>query len=152
MANKKVEGKKIEMTQVFTDDGTVVPVTRVVVVSGQGTLQKGDVVDVRGVSKGKGFAGVVKRYSFAGGPKTHGQSDRLRAPGSIGGGTDPGRVYKGKKMPGRMGSDNVTVKNLQVIDVLNFGSELLIKGGVPGSRNSMVEIKRKTEEIGEVQG
>jgi len=101
----------------------------------------GDIVDVTGVSKGKGFAGGVKRWGFRGGPRTHGQSDRERAPGSIGQTTTPGRVYKGKKMAGRMGSDTVTVKNLEVIEVTADGM-LLIKGLVPGSVNSIVVVKK----------
>src|SRR3972149_1976835 len=82
-----------------------------------GLFKPGDMVGVTGTSKGKGFAGVVKRHHFAGGPKTHGQSDRHRAPGSVGSTTTPGRVYKGKRMAGRMGKERVTVKNLQVVDV-----------------------------------
>lgn len=102
----------------------------------------GDVVSVTGTSKGKGFAGVVKRWGFAGGPKTHGQSDRERAPGSIGQGTTPGRVHKGKKMPGRMGSDTVTVKNLKVVSVDADKNELVLSGPIPGSRGSLVIVKR----------
>ena len=101
----------------------------------------GDIVDVTGVSKGKGFAGGVKRWGFKGGPRTHGQSDRERAPGSLGQTTTPGRVYKGKKMAGRMGQDTVTVKNLEVIEVTSDGV-LLIKGLVPGSVNSIVVVKK----------
>lgn len=103
-------------------------------------LGAGDKVDVTGTSKGKGYAGVVKRHGFHGGPKTHGQSDRHRAPGSIGQSTTPGRVYKGKKMAGRMGNAQVTVKNLEVIEV--NGEELLIKGLIPGSIGSIVTITR----------
>jgi large subunit ribosomal protein L3 len=101
----------------------------------------GDIVDVTGVSKGKGFAGGVKRWGFKGGPRTHGQSDRERAPGSIGQTTTPGRVYRGKKMAGRMGQDTVTVKNLEIIEVTADGV-LLIKGLVPGSLNSIVVVKK----------
>ena len=101
----------------------------------------GDIVDVTGISKGKGFAGGVKRWGFKGGPRTHGQSDRERAPGSIGQTTTPGRDYKGKKMAGRMGSDTVTVKNLEIIEITADGV-LLIKGLVPGSVNSMVVVKK----------
>ncbi len=101
----------------------------------------GDIVDVTGISKGKGFAGGVKRWGFKGGPRTHGQSDRERAPGSIGQTTTPGRVYRGKKMAGRMGQDTVTVKNLEVIEITADGV-LLIKGLVPGSVNSMVVVKK----------
>ena len=101
----------------------------------------GDIVDVTGISKGKGFAGGVKRWGFKGGPRTHGQSDRERAPGSIGQTTTPGRVYKGKKMAGRMGQDTVTVKNLEIIEITADGV-LLIKGLVPGSINSIVVVKK----------
>ena len=100
----------------------------------------GDIIDVIGISKGKGFAGGVKRHHFKGGPRTHGQSDRERAPGSIGQTTTPGRVYKGKRMAGRMGHERVTVKNLKVIEVSD--DILLIKGLVPGSVNSLLEIKK----------
>ncbi len=101
----------------------------------------GDIVDVTGISKGKGWAGGVKRWNFKGGPKTHGQSDRERAPGSIGQTTTPGRVYKGKKMAGRMGQDTVTVKNLEIIQVSDDGV-LLIKGLVPGSLEGLVLVKK----------
>lgn len=101
----------------------------------------GDIVDVTGTSKGKGWAGGVKRWGFKGGPRTHGQSDRERAPGSIGQTTTPGRVYKGKKMAGRMGSDTVTLKNLEIIEITPDGV-LLIKGLVPGSLNSIVVVKK----------
>lgn len=105
----------------------------------------GDVVDVLGVSKGKGFQGGVKRYNFKGGPKTHGQSDRHRAPGSIGQGTTPGRVYKGKRMAGRMGNENVTVENLEVVQVTNDGV-LVVKGLVPGIINGLVVVKKVGED------
>jgi large subunit ribosomal protein L3 len=104
----------------------------------------GDVVDVTGTSKGKGWAGGVKRYGFKGGPRTHGQSDRERAPGSIGQTTTPGRVYKGKRMAGRMGHETVTVKNLEVIEVTSDGV-LLIKGLVPGSVNTVLVVKKVGE-------
>lgn len=99
----------------------------------------GDSVDVAGTSKGKGFQGVVRRHGFAGGPKTHGQSDRERAPGSIGQTTTPGRVYKGKRMAGRMGGDRVHVKNLEVVTVSETG--LTIKGLVPGHLTSVVTVR-----------
>ena len=101
-------------------------------------FKKGDEVNVSGISKGKGFQGVVKRHHFAGGPRTHGQSDRERAPGSIGQTTTPGRVYKGKRMAGRMGGERVTVKGLKVIEVKD--DNLLIKGLVPGAKGSLLEI------------
>jgi large subunit ribosomal protein L3 len=110
------------------------------VVTPEEVLSAGDKIDVVGVSKGKGFAGAVKRWGFHGGPKTHGQSDRHRAPGSIGQGTTPGRVYKGKKMAGRMGSDRVTIKNLEIADVKD--GEILIKGLIPGPKNGLVMITK----------
>lgn len=105
-------------------------------------FRKGDVVNVIGVSKGKGFAGVVKRWRFAGGPKTHGQSDRHRALGSIGQGTTPGRVFKGKKMAGRMGNDQVTVKNLIVVTVDPEKEEIALSGPVPGVPGSLLILKK----------
>jgi large subunit ribosomal protein L3 len=100
----------------------------------------GDIVDIEGTSKGKGFAGVVKRHGFRGGPRTHGQSDRERAPGSIGQTTTPGRVYRGKRMAGRMGNAQVTIKNLEVLGI--EGDRLYVKGLIPGARGSMVIITR----------
>lgn len=108
-------------------------------------LKAGDIVAVTGTSKGKGFAGVVKRWHFAGGPKTHGQSDRLRAPGSIGQRQTPGRVYKGKKMAGRMGGGQVTVKNLIVLSVDDASGKVQLSGPVPGSRGSLLVIKKVGE-------
>lgn len=100
-----------------------------------------DRVDVIGKSKGKGFAGVVKRYGFAGGPKTHGQSDRLRAPGSIGATSTPGRVFKGKRMPGRMGNQTVTAQNLEVSLVNPEKNLIAVRGSVPGPKGGLVIIK-----------
>jgi len=100
----------------------------------------GERVNVAGLSKGRGFAGVVKRYGFRGGPKTHGQSDRHRAPGSIGQSAYPKRVFKGIKMAGRMGHKRTTIRNLEVVKVIPERNLLLLKGGVPGARNSIVEI------------
>lgn len=102
----------------------------------------GDTVQVTGISKGKGFQGVVKRHHFRGGPKTHGQSDRERAPGAIGSTTTPGRVYKGKRMAGRMGNDKVTLKNLKVVAVDSEKNILTISGLVPGGRNALLVIKK----------
>jgi large subunit ribosomal protein L3 len=101
----------------------------------------GERVDIIGTSKGKGFQGVVKRYGFRGGPKTHGQSDRLRAPGSIGATTTPGRVFKGKRMPGRMGNERVTVQNLRVEYVDNDRNLLGVRGAIPGGKGGIVMIK-----------
>lgn len=109
-------------------------------ISAAEVLELGDIVDVIGVSKGKGYAGVVKRYRFHGGPKTHGQSDRHRAPGSSGQGTTPGRVYRGKRMSGRMGNDQVTVKNLEILAIED--DKIFVKGLVPGTRGAIVVIKK----------
>ncbi len=103
----------------------------------------GDEVTVSVVSKGKGFQGVVKRHNFAGGPKTHGQSDRLRAPGSIGQSSNPSRVFKGIKMAGRMGNDRITLKNVPVVKVDPENNLIFLKGSIPGAKNSIVEIKTK---------
>ncbi len=107
-------------------------------------LKPGDIVDVTGVSKGKGWAGVVKKWNFKGGPRTHGQSDRERSPGSIGQTTTPGRVYKGKKMGGKMGFVTSTVKNLEVIEITNDGV-VMVKGLIPGYVNSLVMINKVGE-------
>jgi large subunit ribosomal protein L3 len=105
-------------------------------------FKAGDVVDVVGVSKGKGFAGVVKRHHFSGGPKTHGQSDRHRASGAIGSGTTPGRVLKGKRMAGRMGGGRVTVQNLKIVEADAQRNLILIEGSVPGGVNGLLLIKK----------
>lgn len=102
----------------------------------------GDKVSITGISKGKGFAGVVKRHGFKGGPRTHGQSDRERAPGSIGQTTTPGRVYRGKRMAGRMGNDRVTVKGLTVVAVDSEKNILTIKGVVPGAKGGLLVIQK----------
>ena len=107
-------------------------------------FQPGDKVEVTGTSKGKGFAGTVKRHNFSGGPKTHGQSDRHRAPGSIGAGNTPGRVLKGQKMSGHMGSERVTARNLTVVEVDPARSLLLLKGSVPGSVNGLVLVRKSS--------
>ena len=121
------------------DDIETVEVGQTVDVS---LFKAGDLVDVTGISKGKGFAGTVKRHHFAGGPKTHGQSDRHRAPGSIGATTTPGRVFKGMRMAGHMGNERVTVCNLEIYEADPSRNLLLIKGAVPGTRNSLLLIKK----------
>jgi large subunit ribosomal protein L3 len=104
---------------------------------------EGEFVDVQGVSKGKGFQGVVKRHGFGGvGQSTHGQHNRLRAPGSVGASSYPSRVFKGMRMAGRMGTDNVTVQNLRVLKVVAEKNLLLVKGCVPGHNNSYVIIQK----------
>ena len=196
-------GKKIGMTQIFREDGKVVPVTVIeagpcvvtqvktketdgyeAVQLGYGDVKRrnkpqaghlknsrlsrylrevatndtsefavgqtigvdifetGEKVDIIGTSKGRGFAGVMKRWNFGGGPRTHGQSDRARAPGSIGGGTTPGKVYKGLKMGGHMGNRRITVKALEIIEIDTERNLLMIKGGIPGATNSLIQIRR----------
>lgn len=105
-------------------------------------FQPGEWVDVIGRSKGRGFAGGVKRHHFAGGPKTHGQSDRHRAPGSVGSTTDPGKVLKGQRMAGHMGNQRVTVQHLEVLAVDPQRNLLVLKGAVPGARNGLLLIRR----------
>jgi large subunit ribosomal protein L3 len=104
---------------------------------------EGEFVDVIGVSKGKGFQGVVKRHGFGGvGQATHGQHNRLRAPGSVGASSYPSRVFKGMRMAGRMGGDNVTVQNLRVLKVVAEKNVLLVKGAIPGHKNSYVIVQK----------
>lgn len=144
------KGAKLEKAPKFlrevriVDESETLPEIGAVLAANE-VFAPGDIVNISGVSKGKGFQGGVKRHNFNGGPKTHGQSDRWRAPGSIGQGTTPGRVYKGKRMAGRMGVDNVTVANLEIVDVTNDGV-LIVKGLVPGIINSMVMIKKVGED------
>lgn len=104
-------------------------------------FEKGEYVDVIGVSKGRGFAGGVKRHHFGGGPKTHGQSDRHRAPGSIGATTDPGKVFKGLRMAGHMGNERVTVRNLLVVESNPARNILAVRGAVPGPDGGLVKVR-----------
>ena len=127
------------LREVTADDTSEFEVGQMI---GVDIFQAGEKVDVIGRSKGRGFAGVMKRWGFKGGPRTHGQSDRARAPGSIGGGTTPGKVYKGLKMGGHMGNRRITVKGLEIIEVDTERNLLLVKGGIPGAPNSLVQIKR----------
>jgi large subunit ribosomal protein L3 len=105
-------------------------------------FEVGERVDVTGISKGKGTAGVVKRHHFRGGPKTHGQSDRLRRPGSSSATTTPGRVLKGTRRAGHMGAERVTVSNLEVIQVDSERDLVTVKGAVPGPKNGLIFIKK----------
>jgi len=114
-------------------------------------FQAGDIVDVSGASKGRGFTGVMKRHNFHGGKRTHGQSDRERAPGSIGAGTDPGRVIKGLKMAGHMGTGQVTVKNLRVVQSDPSRNLLLVQGAVPGSKDALLRVRRARSGGGEAE-
>ncbi len=102
----------------------------------------GELVDVTGTSKGRGFQGGVKRHGFSGGPKTHGQSDRHRAPGSIGSSATPGRVFKGMRMAGRMGNDRVTIQNLKVLRIDPIRNVMLVEGSVPGANEGLVLVRR----------
>ena len=197
-----VIGRKVGMTTIFAEDGTVVPVSVVAIEPntvtllrtpdrdgysavqvGAGTAKKltkprlgqlkglprvrdvrefrlddvtaysvgqtldvslfsaGDSVDITGVSKGKGFAGTIKRHNFRRGPETHG-SDSHREPGSIGGGTTPGKVFKGTRLPGRMGGDQVTVKKATIVRADAERNVLLVKGPVPGARNALIVVRK----------
>ncbi len=202
---KGLIGKKIGMTQIFSEDGTAVPmtlieagpcyVTQVLTSDGDGysavqlgfeeskpkrltggelghlkrnslpplkylrefrskehgmkegdkvtvaAFELGELVDIIGTSKGKGFQGAVKRYHFKGGPKSHGASDRLRAPGSRGSTTTPGRVYKGSRGPGHMGNDRVTAQHLKVV-LLDAERNLIgVRGAIPGRKGGLVLVK-----------
>jgi len=122
------------MTQTFDERGVVWP----------GTIRIGDMVTASGISKGKGFQGVVKRHGFHGGPRSHGQKHSEREPGAIGGGGGRagGRVAKGIRMAGRMGGDRVTVSNLTVIAVDQMNNEIIVSGAIPGRRGTRIELKK----------
>ncbi len=127
------------LREIRVTDADAVPAVGNVIKASE-VFKAGDVVNVTGVSKGKGYAGGVKRYHFRGGPRTHGQSDRERAPGSVGSNTTPGRVLRGKRMAGRMGHERVTVRNLKVVFVDD--DNIIIKGLVPGGRNTLLTLKK----------
>ncbi len=139
----KLSGKKLKMTQVWQGD-VAMPITTVKMdeKADLGDLKTGDLVTVSGTSKGRGFAGVVKRYGFHGGPKTHGQKNRLRAPGSIGP-TAPQRTIPGRRMAGHMGVEKITVRNLSVVSVEAEKKTVALKGAVPGAVGGKVEIRKK---------
>ena len=146
-----MKAKKVNMTQIFDESGEVFPVT-IVVLQNQGEgldadsqalpLAVGDMITVSGISKGKGFQGVVKRHKFEGGRRSHGQKHSEREPGSMGGGGRAGgRVAKGMRMAGRMGGEKVTIKNLRVIRVEPETREIFIRGAIPGRRGTKVEVR-----------
>lgn len=135
-----IKSKKRKMGQVWRGEN-VLPVTYLALEIQESGLAEGDKIRITGVSKGRGYAGVVKRYHFAGGPKTHGQADRWRHAGSMGQTTTPGRVYKGKRMSGHMGVDKVTLRT-SVLEVQSDGKILVVKGPVPGSFGGEVLIKK----------
>ncbi len=126
------------LREIRTDDAAEYTVGQIVDVS---LFQPGDRIDVIGTSKGKGFAGVMKRHGFKGGPASHGQSDRDRAPGAIGSTTTPGRVYKGMRMPGHMGNRRVTVLNLEVVKVDAERNLIAVRGAVPGPTGAMLMVR-----------
>ena len=134
------------MTQIWKENGNVVPVTPLLLTGEDfdavlSELKEGDLVSVSGTSRGKGFQGVVKRHGFHGGPKTHGQKDRLRAPGSLGP-TAPQRVLPGRKMAGHTGNVRITVRNLLVAKILPEEKTVMVRGAVPGHRGKEVEIQK----------
>ncbi len=108
---------------------------------------QGEIVDVVGTSKGKGFAGVMKRHNFRGGPKTHGQSDRWRHSGSVGSGTTPGRTFKNMRMAGHLGDARVTVKNLRILSVDPERNIVALRGAIPGPKGGLVVIRKKPPEV-----
>ncbi len=140
---KKIEGVKLigDETENVLEAGQTLALTDILAV--------GDVVEIQGSTKGRGFAGAMKRHGFHGGPKTHGQSDRARAVGSIGSGTTPGRIWKGKRMPGHYGCETKTVAGLVIVYIDQKNNELWVNGPVPGYRSSTVRISKtgKTKEI-----
>jgi len=142
---KSLLTKKVNMTQVFNDNGTVQAVTILIAPEAiPEDIKEGDEVAVTGTSKGKGFQGVVKRHKFKGGQRTHGQKHSEREPGSIGGGARAGgRVAKGLRMAGRMGGDTITVKNLRIVKLLPESKEIMVSGAVPGRRGTKVMLKIK---------
>lgn len=137
---KTIVGKKQNMSQIFVENGKVIPVTIVKTEADFDEELIDKDVEVVGTSKGKGFSGVMKKWNFKGASRTHGQSSKARSGGSIGSQT-PGRVLKGKKMAGRMGGEKVTIKGLKIVDVSKDSQEIVISGSIPGARNSEVKVR-----------
>jgi large subunit ribosomal protein L3 len=108
---------------------------------GAGVFEAGDIVHVSSTSKGKGFQGTIKRHGFARGPMSHG-SHNIRQPGSVGASADPARIFKGQKMPGQMGNQTATVRNIEVVAVDEDNNELWVRGGVPGGKNAVVKVRK----------
>ncbi len=140
---KQIRGVELDLSK--NDQDQEIPFKVGQVLNADQVLQVGDVVKVQGTSKGRGFAGVVKRYGMAGGQKTRGQSDRARAVGSIGAGTTPGKVFKGKRMPGQLGDETVTVTNLTVVHLDKENNEVWLSGPIPGHINSIIRITKTGE-------
>lgn len=130
----------MNMSQIFVENGKVVPVTVIKTEQDLDDMIMDKDVVVVGTSKGKGFSGVMKRWNFKGGKRTHGQGDKARSGGSIGSQT-PGRVFKGKKMAGRMGGKQVTIKGLKIVGISKDDQEFMVSGPVPGARNSKLKVK-----------
>ena len=139
-----LKGKKLNMTQIFLSNGKVIPVTVVKLESAEALANADNFLNkevvVTGKSKGKGFAGGIKKWHFARQGQTRGASDKVRGPGSIGAQT-PSRVFKGKKMAGRMGGDKVTIKGLKIMEVNAELNQVMVSGPIPGARNSKVSLK-----------
>lgn len=143
MENLELQGKKLNMSQIFLEGGEVVPVTLIKISdfpSNQENEIKNKEVVIVGTSKGRGFSGGMKRYGFKHQHKTRGASDKVRVIGSIGCQT-PGHVFKGKRMPGHYGNARVTIKGLKIVDYIKDESIILVSGSVPGARNSLVTVK-----------
>jgi large subunit ribosomal protein L3 len=137
-----IRGQKLKMSQLFDEKGNVIPVTLIKLGDKEDSslFQEGDKVKISGTSKGKGFAGAVKKWGFSGRDATHGVKHEHRTLGSVGS-SFPERVFKGKKMPGRMGAERVTVKNLKIVKIDKERKLLTIKGAVPGHRGTLLEIR-----------
>lgn len=138
-----IKAKKVNMSQIYKND-KVVPVTYIEILEmPEGvSLVAGDIVKITGTSKGKGFQGVVKRHGFHGGPQTHGQKNRLRAPGSIGN-TTPQRVLPGRRMAGHMGAATVSVKNMEIVEMDEAGKKGAVRGPIPGWRGRVIKIRKQ---------
>ncbi|MCK4302146.1 MAG: 50S ribosomal protein L3 [candidate division Zixibacteria bacterium] len=134
-------GAKVEPTQYLREIRCDIGELKIGSVLKVGMFKVGERIDVTGVSRGLGFAGSMKRHHFSGGQKTHGQSDRMRAPGSIGQSSYPSRVFKGMRMAGRMGNRKVTTLNLEIVDIIENENLMLVKGAVPGFRGKLVKIR-----------
>lgn|GEM_PF-1851795 len=145
--NMKFKVTKREMTQIFKDGGKVIPVTVVDVIDDIDfdQLNENTKVSVSGKTIGRGFAGGIKRHGFKGGPRTHGQSDRQRSVGSVGAGTDPGRVFKGKRLPGHMGNEIKTLLGVTIVRVDKDKKQIVVAGSVPGSRKNLLTLEVNTD-------
>ena len=148
MEKSILEGRKLNMTQVFLPNGKVIPVTKIQLESAEALAEADNFLNkevvISGTSKGKGFAGGIKKWGFRKQGETRGAKDKVRAIGAIGSQT-PGRVYKGKKMPGRKGSKKVTIKGLELVNINQEENQIMVSGSIPGARNSKVLVKVEEE-------